>query len=1788
MSAARRVSSAGSPRRRPLRQPLGLELLEDRTLPSTWIQIADVDGYVADANLDGVFDTVNTTGVSVQTSQIPSGPLTDQSNTASPYYVYNLSAASNQPLGQEFRPTLSALNYVDVFIEDAGSDIGPGANFQVKIHADTITGAVVGTSDITFVPDGTNTGGGSTYTRFNFSATAALNPGATYVLEVLQLSTGSGTANFGLVGDNPNIETYSAGRAILDGTPVTTGFDFLFRTGLNISQTGVSERGVMEFSVAGVPIDAIVTSVTLTGSINLIEGGASAPLDVGFYGYAGNGQITTADATVSTTRYGQLLTSTTGAFSVSLDPALVQSFIRSPGHAPILGILVQLARGQRFFLDSTESGSANKPTLIIEYDATNYAPTANDNTYSYNQSQQSLTVNSPGVLANDTDPNGDLLTALLVSGPTQGTLAFNANGSFVYTPFAGASGSDSFTYKASDGTLESNVATVTINFNRPPVANDDSYSVNEGSTLTVAAPGIKANDTDADGNTLYASLQTTTTRGVLTFNSDGSFTYRPNANFSGTDSFTYRLFDGFAYSNMATVTITVNPLNDAPVAGNNSYSTPEDTTLTVAAPGVLGNDTDVDGNTLTAVLANAPTKGTLTLNANGSFVYTPNANVTGSDAFTYRANDGTTNSNLATVTITITAVNDPPVTQPDTYSVHRGATLSIQSPGVLINDTDIEGNSRTAVLVSGAANGTLTLNSNGSFTYTPNLGFVGQDTFTYRARDSLGADGNVATVTINVQDINDAPVAAGNSYSTPQDVPLTISAPGILANDTDSNRDPLSAVLVTGPTNGSLTLNADGSFTYVPNPGFGGNDSFTYRASDGLAESNLATVTIRVNGIPVAQDDFYSTNEDTTLSVAAPGVRGNDTDANGDPLTVIKVSDPTKGYVYLNSNGSFSYTPYANATGTDTFRYKVNDGYADSNIATVTITINPVNDAPTANNNSYSVAEEGVLTVTGPGVLANDSDPEGDPMTAQLVTGPTNGTVTFNSDGSFVYVPRADFHGTDLFTYRASDGVLSSAPATVQITVTRVNDAPVAMDDSFTLDEDSTLTFTAGTPVTYLYLNSEPGDYIGQGQTQMFTPATGTFSSSSAIDNVASFSYFDTLNAGKWWHLYFASPWDTTLTPGTYLNATRWPFQADNVPGLSVSGEGRGSNGLTGQFTVLQALYDQSGRIVRFAADFEQHSEGAPPALFGQVRYNYLADLPGLLANDRDVESNFLSAILVSGPQHGTLTLNADGTFSYTPDQDFAGTDTFTYKVNDGALDSNVATVTLIVNEANDDPVRANDDSFTLAEDTPLTVAAPGLLTNDVNVDNDPLTALLVSGPTHGTLVLNADGSFTYTPNANYVGDDSFTYMVNDGHTDSNVATVTIDVTPVNDAPVANAGPDLTVDEAGAVLFDGRASFDVDGDALSFFWNFGDGATASGATATHAYDDDGTYTVTLTVSDGRGGQTSDTMLVTVRNRAPVASLSGPASGVRGQARVFTLGAVDPSAADQAAGFTYVVNWGDGSAETVSGASSQDLAHTFTASGSYLVMVTARDKDGGESTASQTVTVVAAEMQGQTLVIGGTTNADTIVVSPNDSGGRVKVVLNGALVGVYQPDDIVVYGQAGNDTITLGTTRIGNKTYYVTDPALLFGGDGNDTIDTRGSTASNVLLGGAGADQLYGGSARDLLFGGLGADILRGGGGDDLLVGGLTDFDDDLAALAMLRAEWLRTDSSYSTRVARLSGTLGGGLNGTYKLNAATVHDDAAIDQLFGEGNQDWFLYTLGGPTGDVLKDKKNDETATSS
>jgi VCBS repeat-containing protein len=429
--------------------------------------------------------------------------------------------------------------------------------------------------------------------------------------------------------------------------------------------------------------------------------------------------------------------------------------------------------------------------------------------------------------------------------------------------------------------------------------------------------------------------------------------------------------------------------------------------------------------------------------ADGSLTFTPAPNAHGTAVVTVQLRDnggtalgGSDTSAAQTFVIGIASVNDAPVASADAYSTLEGAPLVIAASGLLTNDNDADGDALLASVVTPPAQGTLVLSHDGSFEYVPAAGFVGTDSFTYTVSDGLAAS-TTATVSIEVLARNHAPAATDDSYTMSEDTGITIA--GVLANDTDADGNPLSAALVAGPAHGTLTLNSDGSLRYVPDANYNGTDRFTYLANDGELDSNDATVTLTiaaVNDAPVATGEEYAVNEDNSLVIAPSGLLANDSDVEVSPLTAVRVTGPAHGTLTLNANGSFVYVPVLNFNGIDSFSYRVSDGALGSNVATVTITVASVNDVPVATGDSFTTDHDTTLTIAARGVLGNDSDVDGDALSASPVSGPTHGDLLLNTDGSFTYVPAAGYSGADSFTYRASDGTAFSGVTTVSLTVT--------------------------------------------------------------------------------------------------------------------------------------------------------------------------------------------------------------------------------------------------------------------------------------------------------------------------------------------------------------------------------------------------------------------------------------------------------------------------------------------------------------------------------------------------------------------------------------------------------------------------------------------------------------------------------------------------------------------------------------------------------------------------------
>ena len=663
------------------------------------------------------------------------------------------------------------------------------------------------------------------------------------------------------------------------------------------------------------------------------------------------------------------------------------------------------------------------------------------------------------------DPEGESITYSLVDDSNNATVTLNGNVAS-YTPNTHFNGTDTFTYKANDGTSDSNLGTVTIVVNAiddDPNTNDISATTDEDNAIDISLTAD-----EYDGQNYSFGIIANPSNGTATL-SGTTVTYTPNQDWNGTDTFTFEATDDrTARTNVATATITVNAVNDTPTSSEVSGSSNEDTAIDVAL-----SATDVDQDNLTYSVVSDVSNGTTSI-SESTLTYTPNQDWNGTDTFTYKVNDGTVDSNTSNGTIMIAAINDAPVANDMTVSTNETRFSSLD---IALDVTDVDGDDLTYIIVSDASNATTTL-SNNIITYIPTTDWNGSDSFTYKANDGT-IDSNTATVTITVAAINDVPVVSDSTLTIDEDTTLILNDRGtdkqgnhvFRVTDVDSDLQypnmGFSWWDIANSFDGSIGFEAyeSGQYTiFTPTQDFNGTTTINYIATDSAGgQSSIATITLNINNIddaPVANNITSSVDEDMTgHTVTIVGDSEGGSDVDGDALTFSIVTPPSNGSIYNDSGGgipdgdalvagdaltsSFTiYNPNANFNGSDTFTFKANDGALDSNVGTVTMNVNAVNDAPVASPISVATRENVPVNL---GLSATDVDGGSPSFTYAIQTPPTNGTIVTSDNIIFVYSPSTGFIGQDIATYTANDGTDDSDAANIVIT-TLAGSAPFAQN----------------------------------------------------------------------------------------------------------------------------------------------------------------------------------------------------------------------------------------------------------------------------------------------------------------------------------------------------------------------------------------------------------------------------------------------------------------------------------------------------------------------------------------------------------------------------------------------------------------------------------------------------------------------------------------------------------------------------------------------------------------------
>ncbi len=1024
---------------------------------------------------------------------------------------------------------------------------------------------------------------------------------------------------------------------------------------------------------------------------------------------------------------------TAGSYTQALSVSSVGVFAGStgyPGDGPAFTAQVDYVNNTASPIVAEDGGSANT------------APAPGDDALS-TAADTALVISAADLLANDTDADGNALSLSGFAQPANGTLSDNGDGTLTYTPNAGFSGTDSFTYTVSDGT-DTAQATVSVTVsasdpvNTPPVAQDDAAATEADTPVVLSVADLLSNDSDADGDALSLSGFAQPANGTLVDNGDGTLTYTPNAGFSGADSFTYTVSDGTDTA-QATVAVTVSapdPVNTPPVAGNDAASTVEGAALVLSIADLLSNDSDADGDTLFLTGFTQPANGTLFGNGDGTLTFTPNPGFSGLDSFTYTVSDGDSTA-TARVDLTVTSVNGAPVAADDVVSTGVGTSVVID---VLANDSDPDGDALTITSVSQPSHGSVSVDNNGTpsdptddrIVYTPDTGAGGGTTQVLAASFDGGTNG------FTYQDDLFRGTSRGDYASGEYEGNGGQSGGGLAVDVGGINGQDITDGMSGGWTT-SFTLAQDGPATLT----------FSYRIdmSRRYESDEYVEVLASIDGALIGTDGndyinrLYGRGPTTDtgwvavtldLGTLAAGTHTLALGGHNNKKTTTSESATFRfDDVSIEAAASGS-----NFSGTDSFTYTVSDG-TNTETATVTVVVgdDQANTAPVAADDAATTATGTSLVLSIADLLANDSDADGDTLSLTGFTQPAGGTLTDNGNGTLTYTPNAGFVGSDSFTYTVSDGT-DTATATVSLNV--VPDSGIRSDDfdGGALDTMWSLEGPAGTATVaasggdaFLALAVPQGDFNAwhdnraarlmqdapdgdfQIEAKFLSEPTQAYQNQGLLieQDADNWLRFDVYHDGNSLHIFGARTVNGTSQP--MFNQTITTGDADYLR-LTRSGDGW---------------------------TFEYSADGLTWTTAGSYTQSLAVSSVGVLAGS---------------------TANPGAGPAYTAQVD--------YFFNTAAP--------IVPEDGQTSPPVAQDDTAATAAGTALVLdIAADLMANDSDADGDTLAFVGVTQPANGTLTDNGNGTLTYTPNAGFEGTDSFTYTISDG-TSTDTATVTLSV----------------------------------------------------------------------------------------------------------------------------------------------------------------------------------------------------------------------------------------------------------------------------------------------------------------------------------------------------------------------------------------------------------------------------
>ncbi|MGF1687217.1 cadherin-like domain-containing protein [Photobacterium japonica] len=1081
------------------------------------------------------------------------------------------------------------------------------------------------------------------------------------------------------------------------------------------------------------------------------------------------------------------------------------------------------------------------------------------------------------LLANASDADGDDLSVsdLTIDNATVETRVDPETGdkTFVVTPDADVNGPLEMQFTVSDQQGSEVASTATLDVaavnDAAVVAQDTDVSGTEDTDVVFTQAMLLEHATDIDSDNLTAeNLQIAPEYGEVVDNGDGTFTFTPAQDFNGDVPFTFDVNDNDGAITPASGNLDLAAANDAAVVAQDTDVTgTEDTDVVFTQAMLLEHATDIDSDNLTAEnLHIAPEYGEVVDNGDGTFTFTPAQDFNGDVPFTFDVNDNDGAITPASGNLDLAAANDAAVVAQDTDVTGSEDTDVIFTQEMLLEHaTDIDSDNLTAENLQIAPEyGEVVDNGDGTFTFTPAQDYNGDVPFTFDVNDNDGAI-TPASGNLELAAVNDAAVVAQDTDVTgTEDTDVVFTQEMLLEHATDIDSDNLTAENLTiAPEYGEVVDNGDGTFTFTPAQDFNGDVPFTFDVNDNDGAITPASGNIDLaaanDAAVVAQDTDVTGSEDTDVVFTQEMLLEHATDIDSDNLTAENLTiAPEYGEVVDNGDGTFTFTPAQDFNGDVPFTFDVNDNDGAITPASGNLELAAVNDAAVvAQDTDVTGSEDTDVVFTQAMLLEHATDIDSDNLTAENLTiAPKYGEVVDNGDGTFTFTPAQDFNGDVPFTFDVNDNDGAITPASGSLDVAAVNDEVIAADDS-RLDGETPMIRLEAVPthgsVQCLDQDGEWADmqvgveYPANTQVQFVPDAEDVQAGTRDIrvgsfDSDTSTQIFDgTAKVEDWGEVdgntvVYKEDGVTITTEVNTGELAAWNGAGSHM-GAGIGNESR--NGLDTNEMLTVTVEGEDVNQITFQLDglggyFDETSRNATEVLITAYDEDgNLIDAQGGYRESGEYQDSYVFTTDVP-VHHFTLgTTGSNGTYvvqNMTVSRTMSDEIQMTTIQPDGSEVLNAVSLDLNHSAAND-PIDVTeqlvdvDHSITsrpieVEEDGQLIINPAELLKNDTDADGDVLTIVGVEATddTHGEVSLDDDGNVVFTPEADYNGPASFTYIVSDGNGSTDTATVTVDVTPVDDEPVAPTVM-MSGDEDQVLVIDPayilKQASDADGDQLS-------------------------------------------------------------------------------------------------------------------------------------------------------------------------------------------------------------------------------------------------------------------------------------------------------------------------------------------------------------------------------------